>query len=164
MIHGSPNYIFQRQEHTCGPVAMYNASLWQTGCVPDLPKLIAACAPTHDFGTASHRMFGDTVAVLTSKPTRMRGWLDSGCGFVLLHQLNEEEAHYVFVHPHHHHSSTRPRFMVRNAIDDVRGYRHVFYKQWHAFAKKYLQPMGPVYISDSECPEYFPRAWLVKKK
>lgn len=152
-----PKYRTQKDTHTCGPVAVYNAMLWQTGIPPDWDTVLRTCDPCKVDGTSIDRICVGSVSLRTTKVDRMRGWLDAGHGFVLLYASKPTNGHYVFVHPHRNHTPAKPRFVVRNSSAKP-WYIHRYYTRWHPFAQKCLKPYRAV-----DPVEVFPVAWKVPK-
>ena len=147
-------YKNQVRHNTCGPVALFNAHLWQTGHEGELDQWIEMCQPNDEFGTPSARMPLDSFP--SFNPIRLKKWVvHDGCGLILLCKRQKEKAHYLFLY-------CRPgtkQIVVLNAIK-AKGYGPKLFRTWEQFEKQgYLDKSFYALRG-----EQFPCGWRIDKK
>lgn len=170
MSRGRSRFKLQKSgEFVCGPIAVHNAKVWQTGSAPNWQTILDACRATDIDGTPQYRILLGEFALRTSKVLRIQRWLNDGHGCILLYATQVSrtkfEAHYVFVHPHTAHSNISPNIMVRNAVcyqKNQPDYAHIILKSWHQFQHLFMTQLDVVLSTGFH--EHFPVAWRVIRK
>jgi hypothetical protein len=167
-------FILQSDNYSCGPVAIHNALVWQTGCAPNWREILANCQPCSEFGTDRFCILPGSIHVQTSKVVRMRQWLEQGHGFILLYCCDSvkcgdpecdkewcgKEPHYIFVHPASTNFQVDDKMMLRNAIcyQSAPDYQHTV-ERWINFEDLFLK-QDRWHDSRGELQTY-PLAWRI---
>ncbi len=158
-------YVLQRDDYSCGPIAILNAYIWKYGKFTSkisFRKLRNLCKTNAKRGTERWNMKIDVLKE-SNKPIyaikNIKKSLENYNGIILDYSFksvqNNINCHYVFIY------KDGCNYMVINGLKEINGkleYKNVKYNSWNSLYNKILR-----FNPKDELGLDYPCAWIIKK-